>query len=207
MANRDFKYKGVPTQQATNVHEAFETFFDENTFDYVLEIGTSYGGLSLFLYEQSLKHNFNFITYDYLDFKNGKWAHRINSLKQAQPETWENSKHLFKNQDIFTEESVSELSAILKNNKCLLLCDGGDKVREFNLYSEYIQPGSYIMAHDYASDKDYFSKHISGKIWNWHEIQDSDIIEKVNEHNLSKCPQYYDAFRKVVWACFTKENS
>lgn len=203
---RDFKYKGVPVQQAINAFSVFQEFLSSNSFDNVIEIGTSYGGLSLFLYEQSLTHKFEFVTYDYLDYGGGKWAHRIHSLQSAQPDVWEAAKDRFKNQNIFLQKSIDEVSEILKNKKCLLLCDGGDKIEEFNIFSKYIKDGSYIMAHDYSPDKNFFSKFINGKVWNWHEIQDSDIDTNVNKYNLIKCPQYYNMFRDVVWACYTKKT-
>ena len=94
--------------------------------------------------------------------------------------------------------------SILKNNKCLLLCDGGDKPKEIQIYSEYLQDGSYIMGHDYAPTKDYFHKNIKIKIWNWLELQDSDFEETMEKHNLYKSKKYYDKFKKVVWVCLVK---
>ena len=71
MVKRDFKYGflNIPVQQVPNALNVFQEFFENESFEYVIEIGTSYGGLSLFLNEQSNIHNFKFITYDISDFR------------------------------------------------------------------------------------------------------------------------------------------
>jgi hypothetical protein len=40
------------------------------------------------------------------------------------------------------------------------------------------------LAHDYAENKEVFESKILNKIWNWHEIADSDISEACEENNL-----------------------
>ena len=93
---------------------------------------------------------------------------------------------------------LTEIVDILLNNKCLLLCDGGDKVKEFNIFGKYLTPGSYIMAHDYASNKNNFKEEVKDKIWNWFEIQDSDVQLVMNEYNIIKS-KYYKQFSSVAW--------
>ena len=85
-----------------------------------------------------------------------------------------------------------------------MLCDGGDKPKEFNIFGEHLTSGSYIMAHDYASDKDNFENEIRGKVWNWLEIQDSDIQETMDESNIVKS-EYYDGFSSVAWVSCIKK--
>ena len=43
---------------------------------------------------------------------------------------------------------------VIKNHidtggKCLIFCDNGDKVREFEIYSKFVKKGDHIMVHDY----------------------------------------------------------
>ncbi len=207
MHNLQFRYKSkffkeeIIAQQTKGVVNVFENFFNENEFDYVIEIGTSFGGLSLFLYEQSLNHNFKFITYDWFGFKDGEWSDRLDKLKKA----WGGElKFDFRDKNVFEESTIDEIASILKNNKCLLLCDGGDKPKEIQIYSEYLQDGSYIMGHDYAPTEDHFYADIKGKIWNWLELQDSDFEETMEKHNLHKSKKHYDKFKRVVWVCLVK---
>ena len=60
------------------------------------------------------------------------------------------------------------------------------------------------MAHDYSPSTEYFEEHINNKIWNWHEIQDSDIQESVSEYSLE--PFMQEDFQQVVWVCKIKNK-
>ena len=115
------KYKGITTQQNPNIFQTFEDFFTKEKFDYVIEIGTSYGGLSLFLHDQSLIHNFKFVSYDWFGFMNGKWSHRTDKLKSQF-----NGKYPFdfRDKNVFDTSTVNEIAEMLEGNKCLLLWDG-----------------------------------------------------------------------------------
>ena len=168
-----------------------QQFFENESFEYVIEIGTSYGGLSLFLNEQSNIHNFKFITYDISDVR----------IKKA----WLDNKIPFdyRIEDCFSTNTSNFIITLLKENKCLLLCDGVNRVEEFNFFSQFITSGSYIMAHDYSTNKDYFNKNIRDTVWNWFEIEDADIMPSVDDYNLIK-PEYYEKFKDVVWVCYKK---
>lgn len=189
MVTRTIDYKGIPTMQALGAFDAFVKFFQQEKFDIVIEIGTAYGGLSKFLHDQSLIHNFEFITYD-------KFSNRLF-------ENIPNPEFDFRNKNCFEESTKSEIINILKKNKCLLLCDGGNKKDEFNLFSDHIQYDSFIMAHDYSPDEDYFKSTVKGKIWNWFEIKDSDISESLGKKVIKS--KYYDDFLNVVWISCVKK--
>jgi len=188
MANRDFKYgeNNIPVQQVPTAFEIFTSFFAKESFDYVIEIGTSYGGLSLYLHEQSLINNFKFTTYDISDSR----------LKRA----WGNLQIPFdyRIEDCFSQTTKEEIVGVLQNNKCLLLCDGGNKIEEFNTFGAFLSKGSYIMAHDYSPNKEYFKANISNKVWNWLEIRDSDVAAAQTSYNLRES-DYHSDFTNVVW--------
>lgn len=194
-------YKGINCQQNPNVFKVFTQFFNKVHFDYVIEIGTSYGGFSLFLHEQSSKHNFKFITYDWFDFKGGNWSNRTEPLKNKIGRI----PFDMRNKNVFEDLTIKEISKILSNNKCLLLCDGGDKIKEFNIYSDYLSVGSYIMAHDYAPNIKYYKNKIESKRWKWFEIQDSDIKNAMEKNNIVKTIPQED-FNKVVWVQCKKKR-
>ena len=59
----------------------------------------------------------------------------------------------------------------------IVLCDGGDKIREFNLLSKFIKSGDFILGHDYAVDRKTFDDLIDRKVWNWYELSESDILD------------------------------
>jgi hypothetical protein len=50
--------------------------------------------------------------------------------------------------DIFNnKEKISNV--MVKNKRVLLLCDNGNKIKEFNYFSNFLKPNDYIMSHDY----------------------------------------------------------
>ena len=38
--------------------------------------------------------------------------------------------------------------------KTIVLCDGGDKPREFKTFSKYLKKGDLILGHDFSRNKD-----------------------------------------------------
>ena len=186
---RTIDYKGIPTMQAKKAFQVFESFFSNEKIELVIEIGTAYGGLSKFLHDQSQIFGFKFITYD--------------RYKDRLFDKIPNPEFEFRNIDCFSENGKQEIIEALLSKKTLLLCDGGNKKNEFNLFSEYIQHGSYIMAHDYSPDREYFEKEVRGKIWNWFEISDEDVSESLI--NYLEKSNYYDEFLEVVWLSCVKK--
>lgn len=183
-------YNGIPTQQCENFHLVFEKFFNNEKFDHVIEIGTAYGGMALFLYEQSLKHNFIFETYDIIN----------HLMVKAYKNSNKHIKFTYHKQDCFR----SNIIHILRTKKCLLLCDGGNKIKEIKHFTKHIQTNSYIMAHDYARNKEYFKDNLNNKIWNWHEISDYNIEEVLNTYNVIKS-EWYEEFSNVAWLSCVKK--
>ena len=182
---RDFKYKNIPVQQNPLAFQEFENFFSKEKFDHVIEIGTSYGGLSLFLHEQSLLHTFKFTTYDI-------------SIERIEKIWTDNIPFDFRVEDCFSDKTRTDVIEILQSGKCLLLCDGGDKPKEFNVFGEYLTKGSYIMGHDYSPNKEYFNEITKRRVWKWFEIQDSDIKEVMNTYSIKKS-DYFEKFRDIAW--------
>jgi len=91
---------------------------------------------------------------------------------------------------------------ISNGGKTLVLCDGGNKINEFNFYSDFIKNGDIIMAHDYSESTEFFNENINEKIWNWMEITYDDIKESVEQNNLVKYEKIN--FDNAVWCCFQK---
>ena len=56
---------------------------------------------------------------------------------------------------------------------------------------------------EYALDKEKFETSINKKIWNWHELSESDIIDACNRNNLEDYKR--ETFESVVWVCKTKK--
>jgi predicted O-methyltransferase YrrM len=195
-----YAYKNLTISQHTSVPESFEILIKKIKPKQVLEIGTAFGGLTL-LIRDLLDNNglteTKLITYDVYD----PVYLRENVSKGSNIDI--RVKNVFNHQynELINKDEISEI--IQSNGVTLVLCDGGSKKNEFRILSDYLKPGDVIMAHDYAPNETYFQEHINNKIWNWLEIQDSDINESCVKNNL--IPYMEDEFRQVVWVCKIKE--
>lgn len=180
-----FKYKGQKALQVQGVEKAFTKLAEavaDRPFDVIIELGTDFGGLTNLLADHEISDHAAIQTYD------------IN------PEVFvsHNDKIVFHNKDIFDLQTVSEIVALIReSNRCLFLCDGGNKQREFQVFHNYLRDEDIIMAHDYAASVEDFVDRCKHKIWNWHEFQD----EYADFPRLK--PFLQDVFKDYVW-CIRK---
>lgn len=200
-----FVYNNLSISQHQNIGNIFANMISNNKPSRVIEIGTSQGGLTLMIrdiLDQYGLQKTDLITYDIYDPIYLKYF------------IVENNKNITtKVETLFCERYQSfkneETKNLLKNyiqqeGSTLIMCDGGNKIVEFNLFAELLKKEDIIMAHDYAPTKEYFESHMRDKIWNWHEIQDSDIIESTQKYNL--VPYMQNEFLNVAWLCFIKRG-
>jgi len=192
-----FIYDGLIISQHQSVKGYFEKFLQETKPKQILEIGTYDGGFTLML--RDILDNLNLSdttirTYDILEQKNLKNKKRNIEMFQ---------ENLFNHQydNLINEKIVNDY--IKRDGRTIVLCDGGSKKNEFRLLSKFLKSGDIIMAHDYSPNQEYFEKNIKNKIWNWLEIQDSDINESCEKYNL--IPHYENEFRDIVWVCKIKK--
>ncbi len=195
-------YKGISIEQNPNIIDVFNQLISKVKPSRILEIGTFAGGLTLImrdLLDLNDLTNSDVITYD-VNPPNFL-INQISNIKITSKVTNLFSDNYMNFKD---ENSKNELLNIIgEPGVTLVLCDGGSKKNEFNLISPLLKTGDVIMAHDYAPNEVYFQEHIKNKLWNWLEIQDSDIDESCISNNLK--PYMEDDFRKVVWVCKIKE--
>jgi predicted O-methyltransferase YrrM len=189
-------YMGMTCQQNPHAFEVFYELLEKVKPTKILEIGTSLGGFTQFLKHVVDKLNISttirsydiYDRYEYILMKEDGIDVRVENI-------FSNTYKELTNQEV--------IDFVKGDGVTLVLCDGGSKIDEFNIFSQYIKRGDIIMAHDYASSRDSFINDIQGKFWNWHEISDSDIEKSVQENNLKKFMQ--DEFTKSVWVCKIKE--
>lgn len=187
-------FKGHSAQQFHGVYEVFYEFIKEIKPKRILEIGTSLGGFTTFLKIvcDELGLDTNIRSYD---INTQGWYQSIRDLGVDL-----RVENIFTEHFVDVDEEVKEY--INKEGTTIVLCDGGWKIGEFNVLSKYIKSGDFILAHDYAENKEVFEEKIKGKIWNWHEISDSDINQATLENNLEIYNK--DTFENVVWTCRRK---
>lgn len=183
-------------QQHHDVYIKFYNLIQTTRPSRILEIGTALGGFTHFLS----------MTCRDLDLPTKILSYDVSEKSWYKDIGFENTKVIVKNifNDKYSElEDNSVIDFIQSDGLSIILCDGGLKKAEFNILSRYIKNYDLIMAHDYATTSSYFNESIKNKIWNWHEIQLSDIQESVKKYSLK--PFMYEEMLSVVWGSFRKE--
>ena len=189
----NFLYKGLHlTQQVSNIKSYFEKLLMEEKFDIIVELGTSLGGLTYILddivKENNLPHNIHTFDFSYKDY--------------VETQLKERGCQYYILDERSEEYKTTVIDLMTNKGKVLLLCDGGNKIEEFNRYSEFLKEGDVIMAHDYSFDSETFHQEIKNKYWNWFEISHSDITNSIDTYNLKEYEKV--DFKYAVWACFQK---
>jgi cephalosporin hydroxylase len=187
-------YNGWGAQQNPNVFETFHYFLNDVKPKRILEIGTSIGGFTSFLNYtcKNLNLNCHILSYDIMSHP---WY--VDMISEGIDVRVEN---VFNTQ--YTEVKEEVIDFIRQDGTTIILCDGGSKVHEFNLLSNYMKEGDFIMAHDYSENSEVFERDVYMKLWNWHEISDKDIQDACDKNNLLSYDK--ESFDKVVWVCKKK---
>ena len=188
-------YDGWGAQQNPNAFEVFYNFLNEIKPLRILEIGTSLGGFTSFLNYATKRLNIpcNILSYD-IHFKD--WYNdMINEGIDVRVENVFNHH--------YTEVKQEVIDSIQQDGMTLILCDGGSKIHEFKILSNYMKNNDFIMAHDYSQNKETFKENVYMKIWNWHEIEDKDIQEACEKNNLISYNQ--EIFNTIAWVCKVKQ--
>ena len=177
-----FKYKGQPALQVVGVEKAFDALEDTLTpFKRIVELGTDYGGLTNLLADHPVSDEATIDTFDI----NGERFVSHNDKITFHHTSFENAFDL-----------ISKL--ISDEGRVLLLCDGGNKRGEFQAFHKFLKVGDVIMGHDYSATQETFINECRGKIWNWHEFQDSYADFPGLE------PYFQEVFKNYAWCCRIK---
>jgi len=111
----------------------------------------------------------------------------------------------FRVEDCFEEKSFNEIiSYIQRPGKTLFVCDGGDKPKEFSIFSEYLKSGDVIIAHDYAKNPEYW-KFVTN-YWQWPYESDTNydsIRDAIIKNGLE--PYRDDEFNFYLWTSYIKK--
>jgi tRNA A58 N-methylase Trm61 len=188
-------YLGHEAQQNPHAFEVFYNFLEKEKPKRIIEIGTALGGFTMFLKLScnELGLNTEIVTYDI----NGRHGYKL--LREVGVDV--RIENIF--YEDYKEVKQDVINYIQEEGVTAVLCDGGYKIGEFNLLSQFLKKGDFIMAHDYAESEKTFVDKIDKKYWNWLEIQDTDIKESVDRYNLISYNK--EDFDKAVWVCKVKE--
>jgi len=135
----------------------FIPFFEEllfedkySEFKRIIEIGTAAGQLSLYFQFLCQQCNAEFHTYDnvdrtdHCDFRNNVGFYDCFHLISC----WDDEENI--------KEKISD------QGRSIIFCDGGNKIKEFKVFSDAMKVGDIIGAHDWDQEIDLAS--ISGAI-------------------------------------------
>jgi len=113
--------------------------------------------------------------------------------------------------DCFSEQSIQNIKNLINSKgKTLILCDGGNKINEFNLYCKFLKKDDVIMVHDFSDSPNEQEKWniIRKKVseldggFSKPEATYEDIKNSVVENNLEKF--MYTEFLQCFWGSFIK---
>jgi cephalosporin hydroxylase len=138
-------FMGVPMIQAWQDLMLWERFLHQYNPKFILELGTFNGGLSTFLAVQSWALEAGFMTVDWhswADHSHPLWRTMKIDKNFWQVDMWEPE---------FTEIFQDLLSGE-HNHPFLLVCDGGNKPKEMQIFGPMLRPGDLITCHDWLNE-------------------------------------------------------
>lgn len=193
-----FTYRDTTIHQHDDVGSVFRQLIRAVRPAQILEIGTSSGGLTLLvrdlLDEEGLATSV-LRSYDILDCDRPALFDAILSGARIEFAVKNLFSHAY--DELVEDEEVREL--IQRPGTTMVLCDGGSKKNEVALLGRLLKQEDLILAHDYAPNETYFDEHIRGRVWDWMEIQDSDVQTATKELGLE--PFMQEELQGVAWLC------
>lgn len=164
-------FAGVGMCHNFYVHHLFSKIMDANPqVKRIVEFGTYWGAMTTALALEGLRKKIPFHTFEIKE--------------QRQPEIIELHKRLSVLDficDIFTQDFKDFIETRLKLSPVFLICDNGDKAREFLEFVPMLKSGSIVAVHDYMTE-------FYDKDWQVH----ADLVEPIMQdewlrHNAQLC--------------------
>ena len=109
----------------------------------VVELGTGEGGFTIFLAVHMSMRGGEVITFDVDHNKMPTPTRKLLKALQVRAVV----------ANVFAEETVNEIRGLLSSaERKLLICDNGDKEREFEVYAPFVRPGDLILVDDWRTE-------------------------------------------------------
>jgi cephalosporin hydroxylase len=189
----DFDSQTYSASQMLAIVDSFKEFLIREQFDILIELGTFKGGTTIILDDLRKTYDLSFKldTYDIAECNDEM---DFNLVKESFIKRGVN----FLKTDVFSDETIKHITETINSNKKVcILCDGGNKVKEFNYFSDLLKSGDFIMAHDYFDDINQYDCP-----WSWREITHTEILPGINSNSLTEYTE--TRFPSVAWACYFK---
>ena len=113
--------------------------------------------------------------------------------------------------DFVLGDCFEEVPKILKqysNQKVFLLCDGGNKQKEYETFKKIIKCGDIIAAHDWVFLLERYRPEDFTQFWNWSEYE-NDLKENFKDDHAHKMssPWYFKPLAFAAWYCQKKSEN
>ena len=130
----------------------FEYYFEAHRFQYIVEIGSQKGALSTYFANLAgVTESVFFDTFEL--YPDAAWNQRIHEgcghwfKKLSEISPYINFYH----QDTFSTESFNHIKENMDQfDSTFIFCDGGDKIKEFQMYAPLMKKGDRIGVHDWG---------------------------------------------------------
>ena len=186
----EFKFhkniEGLALSQSPLVDKVFPLLKEP---ELIIEIGTWKGGFAVFL--RSIFPNAEIHTFDIAKIGND----------QAKVKAYKKHKIKSHIENCFESELFRSLAGSKKRK--ILLCDGGNKINEFNYSVPMLNKGDIIGMHDFAPTLKYFKENIEWKFWNTSFESDEVRISNLIKPFIKRHAQF-KKFLEVVWGLYER---
>lgn len=201
-----WRFFGTLMQQTPKaVHSINRLLYAYNDFANIVEIGSSYNGLSVFLalycnlspktpHTGRNPYRTQFYTFD-IEVRN---FDGVCFLRQMGAN--------FVIGDTLKDQNVIDTirQIISSPGRTLLICDGGDKIKEFELYAPFLKQGDFVLVHDYSVDAAEAAIKKAAGIWAFHESNLAALQPTITSANVVQV--YEEEFSDAAFFCGRKEN-
>jgi len=145
---------GGGSSQGFAAFKLLEHLIVYDKFQYVVEIGSQKGGMSVYLGTMACASE-KFLFHTFEINKDRDWYNRVVEGVGHWFEKMETLSPYCKSYEgnIFSSGMYNLIKETSSNYKTLIICDGGDKIKELEMYSGVLKPGDVIMAHDFPDSR------------------------------------------------------
>jgi len=167
----------------------------------IVEIGTARGGVTVAMADVLTANNLSDVKIKTFDIMMKSHVKNLAKRYSKYIEFYVGNIFNYRENTLTKPEAITDFISPTEVN--LFLCDGGNKISEFNAIAPLLKSGDVIMAHDYAPNPEIRDNEYVNKIWNHWEISDEDIEKAVQDSGLVD----YDVefFKPTAWVCMIKE--
>lgn len=174
------RFLGFPMSQNRYAVPAWSYLLEVVQPKRIIEIGTSVGGMSCLLALAARKTGATFDTFDVGFTVDSNTAILLSNLC--------GDGRGFHRNDVFDDLVFGGLTVGIRDEGLsLILCDGGNKVKEFRTFAPFLKSGDIIAAHDFGGRE----------FWPWEEIRIEDVSDVIEKENLVRFME--DVFENTGW--------